>query len=99
MSICAGPSSLVAEAPHRPTILNLEHRPLKASVRCLIFHLYQGKASGVQPQPLSGLDPPLQGSRRQLLTGIPPYRSPLSLAPFTIGKATRAHRALATSNL
>jgi hypothetical protein len=40
--------------------------------------------------------PPSQGSRGQL-TSIPPYHSfsSPSLSPFTIGKATRAHPALA----
>ena len=84
--------TLLAEEPHRPIILNLEHRPLKANVSCLIFPLHQGKMSSVQP--LSGLDSPSQGSREQL-TGTPPYHSPPSLSPFTIGKATRAHPALA----
>jgi hypothetical protein len=57
--------TLVAEEPHRSTILNLEleleHCPLKANARCLIFPLHQGKMSSVQP--LSGLDFPSQGSR------------------------------------
>jgi hypothetical protein len=83
---------LVAEEPHRSTILNLEHCPLKANVSCLIFPLYQGKMSSTQP--LSGLDSPSQGSRGQL-TSTPPYHSPPSLFPFTIGKATRALPVLA----
>ena len=31
--------TLVAEEPHRSTILNLEHCPPKANVRCLVFPL------------------------------------------------------------
>ena len=85
---------LVAEEPHRSPILNLEHCPLKANVSCLIFPLHQGKMSSTQP--LSGLDSPSQGSRGQL-TSTPPYRSPPSLFPFKIGKATRAHPALASA--
>ena len=84
--------TLVAEEPHRPTILVLEHFPLKANVSCLVFPLHQGKMS--RAQSLSGLDSPSQGSRGQL-TSTPPYHSPPSLSPFTIGKATRAHPALA----
>jgi hypothetical protein len=83
---------LVAEEPHRPTILNLEHCPLKANVSCLIFPLHEGKVSSTQP--LGGLDSPSQGSRGQL-TSTPPYHSPPSLFPFTIGKVTRAHPTLA----
>jgi hypothetical protein len=83
---------LVAEEPHKSTILNLGHCPLKANVSCLIFPLHQEKISSTQP--LSGLDSPSQGSRGQL-TSTPPYRSPPSLFPFKIGKATRAHPALA----
>jgi hypothetical protein len=58
--------TLVAEEPHRPTILNLEHCLLKpkANVSCLIFPPHQGKMSSAQP--LSGLDSPSQGSRGQL---------------------------------
>jgi hypothetical protein len=78
---------LETEEPHRSTILNLEHYPLKANASCPIFPLHQGKMSSVQP--LSGLDTPSQGSRGQQ-TSIPPYHSPPSLSPFTIGKATRA---------
>jgi hypothetical protein len=88
--------TLVAEEPHRSTISNLGHCPLKANVRCLIFPLQQGKMSSVQP--LSGLDSPSQGSRGQL-TNMPPYHNSPSLSPFTIGKATRAHPALATFSL
>jgi hypothetical protein len=40
--------TLVAEEPHRSTILNLEHCPLKANVSCLIFPLHQGKMSSAQ---------------------------------------------------
>ena len=83
---------LVAEEPHRSPILNLEHCPLKANVSCLIFPLHQGKMSSTQP--LSGLDSPPQESRGQL-TSTPPYHSPPSPSPFTIGKATRALPALA----
>jgi hypothetical protein len=82
--------TLVAEEPHRSTILNLEHCPLKANVRCLIFPLHQGKMGSVKP--LSGLDTSSQGSRGQL-TSMPSYHSPPSLSPFTTGKATRAHLA------
>jgi hypothetical protein len=88
--------TLVAEEPHRSTILNLEHFPLKANVRCLVFPLQQGKMSSVQP--LSGLDSPTQGSREKL-TNAPSYHSPPSLSPFTIGKATRALPALAAFSL
>jgi hypothetical protein len=90
--------ALVAEEPHRSTILYLEHCPLKANVSCLIFPPHSGKMSSAQP--LSGLDSPSQGSRVQL-TGMPSYRSPPSLPPFkiTIRKATRAHPALATFSL
>jgi hypothetical protein len=84
--------TLVAEEPHRSTILDLEHCPLKANASCLIFPLHQGKMSSAQP--LSGLDSPSQGSRGQL-TSTPSYHSPPSLSPFTIGKATRALLALA----
>ena len=87
--------TLVAEEPHRSTILDLEHCPLKDNVSCLVFPLRQGKMSSSQP--LSGLDSPSQGSRGQL-TSTPPYHSPPSLSPFTIGKATRAHPALALSS-
>ena len=88
--------TLVAEEPHRSTILHLEHCPLKANVSCLIFPLHQGKMSSAQP--LSGLDSPSQGSRGQLKT-TPSYHSPPSLSPFTIGKATRAHPDTATFSL
>ena len=46
--------TLVAEEPHRPTILNLGHCPLKANVRCLIFPLQQGKMSSVLVSPVGG---------------------------------------------
>jgi hypothetical protein len=85
--------ALVAEEPHRSTILNLEHFPLKANVSCLIFPLHQGKMSSAWP--LSGLDSPSKESRGQL-TSIASYHSPPSLSPFTTGKATRAHLARAT---
>ena len=85
--------ALVAEEPHRSTILKLEHCPLKANVSCLIFPLHQGKMSSAQP--LSDLDSPSQGSRGQLTSTPPYYHGPPSLSPFTIGKATRAHPALA----
>jgi hypothetical protein len=71
--------ALVAEEPHRSTILNLKHCPLKANARCLIFPLHQGKTSSVQP--LSGLDFPSQGSRGQL-TGMPSCHSPLLFPPL-----------------
>ena len=70
----------------------IKHCPLKANASCLIFPLHQGKMSSAQP--LSGLDSPSQGSRGQL-TSTPSYHSPPSLSPFTTGKATRAHPALA----
>ena len=71
--------TLVAEEPHRSTILHLEHCPLKANVSCLIFPLHQGKMSSAQP--LSGLDSPSQESRGQLKT-IPSYHSPLLFPPL-----------------
>jgi hypothetical protein len=79
---------------------HLEPRPLKANVSCLVFPLHQGKMSSAQPLvgTLSDLDSPSQGSRGQL-TSTPPYHSPPSLSPFTIGKAARTHPALAIFSL
>ena len=78
--------TLVAEEPHRSTILDLEHCPLKANVSCLIFPLHQGKMSSAQPP--SGLDFPSQGSRGQL-TSIPSYHSPFSFPLYN--RKSNAH--------
>ena len=45
--------TLVAEEPHRSTILDLdlEHFPLKANARCLVFPLHQGSRGQLTSMP------------------------------------------------
>jgi hypothetical protein len=82
---------LVAEEPHRPTILNLEHCPLKANVRCLVFPLHQGKMSSAQP--LSGLDSPSQGTRESRATN---EHTTLPQSPFSFPIYNRKSNARAS---
>jgi hypothetical protein len=62
--------TLVAEEPRRSIILNLnlEHHPLKANARCLVFPLHQGEMSSAQP--LRGLDSPSQLTRELLSISV-----------------------------
>jgi hypothetical protein len=89
--------TLVAEEPHRSTILNLEHCPLKANMSCLVFPLRQGKMSSAQALEWPRL--PLTRESRATKRPYHPTTAPPSLSPFTIGKAPRAHPDTATFRL
>jgi hypothetical protein len=78
--------ALVAEEPHRSTILNLEHCPLK--------DLSSSPRKDEQRKALEWPRLPLTRESRAT-NEHPPYHSPPPHPPFTIGKATRAHPALA----
>jgi hypothetical protein len=82
--------ALVAEEPHRPTTLNLEHCPLKANVSCLIFPLHQGKISSAQP--LSGLDSPPTRELRATNEHITLPQSPFSFPLYNRKSNARASR-------
>jgi hypothetical protein len=96
--------ALIAEDPHRPTILS----PLKANVSRLIsysifiFPLHQSPRKDEQRKAPEWPRLPLTRESRatnenEILLGS--YRNSPSLSPFTTGKATRAHPAFRLGHL
>ena len=71
--------TLVAEEPHRSTILDLEHCPLKANVSCLIFPLHQGKMSSAQALewPRLPLTRESRATKDHTILPQPPFSFPL----------------------
>ena len=91
--------ALVAEEPHRPTTLNLEHCPLKVNVRCLIFPLHLGKMKDEQRTAHEWPLPLTRDSRATNEHTVPPSHSPPSLSPFTIDNRKSNARASRLSHL